>query len=231
MRFFLPTVFLVSCSLLLLPAMPRATAQEPEGQVEAEDAEQSAAEELQDARVQMHLAQLRLAALLAEHNFGMLAAQTEVDAARTMLTMFNEFDADLETATQQLDLDYANDGLADSIEELNQLSMMYQRNALASVTAQIVIDRSERSIERQKSAVAIQEKSLSAWHAMGKTNQQKELVHETLLAQASLEATISSQELELAELEAEMLELEKTIKELKAEIVAENTSNDTESEG
>lgn len=231
MRFFLPTVILASCGLLLLPALPYAAAQEPEEHVEAEDASESVAEELRDAQIQMHLSQLRLASMLTEHNFGMLSAQTAVDAARTALNIFDEFDAELETAAQQLELDYAKDGLADSIEELDQLSIMYERNALASVTAQIVIDRSERTIERQKSAVAIQQKSLNAWHAVGQANHQKGLAHEALLAQASLEATISSQELELAELEAEMLELERTIKELKAEVAAESEGNDTESEG
>ena len=179
----------------------------------------------------MHLAQLRLAALLTENNYSMLAAQAAVDAARTALSMFNEFESEMETATQQLELDYAKDGLADSIEELNQLSIMYERNALASGTAQIVIDRSERSIERQKAALAIQEKAVNAWHAMGQANRHKELVHETLLTQASLEATISSQELGLAELETEMLALEKVINELKAEVAAENAANNTESEG
>jgi hypothetical protein len=231
MRFFLPTMILASCGLLLLPAWREATAQESAEQMESEEGELSTAEELHDAQVQLHLAQLRLAAMLTQHNYNMLLAQTAVDAARTSLAMFEQFDAENESATKQLDLDYAKDGLADSIEELNQLSVMYERNALASDTAQIVMERAERSIQRQKAAVELQERSLSAWNAMGHANRQKELVHDTLLAQADLEATISGQELEVAEQEAEMVELEKTIKELKAELAANQDDEDMESEG
>jgi len=227
MRFFLPTVILAAVGLLLIPEIPSATAQEPEDLVAEEVLEGHDLEaELKDAQQQLGVSHLRMAALLADHNLGMLSAQADVDATRVALQMFVDFDAELETATIQLDLDQTKDRLADSIEELDQLAIMYDQNALASVTAQVVLDRAARSIERQRVSVAIQDKTVAAWNAYGLANRQKELGHAALLAQASLESTISNQELEIVEMEMEIAELEQAIKELQAEIADDEVESE-----
>jgi len=235
MRFFLPTVLVALFGFLLLPDIPSLLAQNPDDENSAEEAAQDPAEELRVAQQQLQLAHLRLTALLTDHDLGMLSAQAEVDASRSALQMFIDFEAELETANKQLALNYAQDSLADAIEELEQLSYMYERNALASATAQIVVDRAARSIERQKIEVTIQEKGLLAWRSFGLANQQKNLGHAALLAQASLEAAISNQELESAELAIETAELELQIKKLKKKITDEGTIDSavesTESEG
>ena len=228
MRFFLPTVLVALFGFLLLPDIPSLLAQNPDDENSAEEAAQDPAEELRVAQQQLNLAHLRLTALLTDHDLGMLTAQAEVDASRSALQMFSDFEAELETGDRQLALNYDQDALADAIEEREQLSFMYESNALASATAQIVMDRAARSIERQKVEVTIQEKGLLAWRSFGLANQQKALGHDAVLAQASLENVIASQELETAELEIETAELELQIKKLKKKIAAAGVTDAAE---
>ena len=231
MRFFFPAAFLVALGILFLPAISSAEPQDPSQETTTADEEQDLAAELRDSQQQLELSHLRMSALLTGHNLDLLTARAEIATAKLQLQLFLEFDAALETANGLLELDYAKDSLADSEEELEQLSIMYDRNALASATAQIVMERAARSIERQKASVAIQEKMVAGWNAMGLAARQQELQQQSILAQASLEATLSSQELETVELQMEIDELKSTVQDLKAKLAAQNREEDAESEG
>ncbi|MCP4094143.1 MAG: hypothetical protein GY747_11905 [Planctomycetes bacterium] len=230
MRLLFPTVLLAALGLLAFPQISDAAIpQEPEVEYSEEeygDAEQ----ELADARLQMELSHLRMAAMLTDHNYSMISAEAEVSSSRAALQAFVDYEAELESEMMALEIEHTRDGVSDAQEELAQLTSMYERNDLADATAQVVLERAARSIERQKTQLAISQKTFQAWTAFGKAYQQQELGHSVSLAQANLEATMANQELDRAELEAEIAELAKTIKELEAEL-SEAAETITETEG
>ncbi|MDP7061912.1 MAG: hypothetical protein QF489_03140 [Planctomycetota bacterium] len=233
MRLFFTTTLITAIGLLAFPQFSAATTpQEPEAEFLEEeyvgDERDELEQELAAARQQMQLSHLRMAAMLTDHNYSMLSAEAEVAIARAALQAFVEYDAALETQTMALEVETTRDRLSDAEEELAQLTTMYERNALADATAQVVLERSARSIERQRAELAIVQKRFEAWKAFGQSYQQQELGHAATLAQASLEATIANQELELAEREAETAELQGSILELEAELASLDSATESD---
>lgn len=229
MRLFFPTVLLAAIGLLVFPQLSGAAIpQEPEEEISDEEYAETR-QELVDARLQLELSHLRMAAILTDHNYSRLSAEAEVTASNAALVEFSEYEADLESEMMAMDVAQTQDGLADAQEELAQLTFMYERNALADATAQVVLERAARSIERQKSELALVQKRFQGWSAFGKNAQRQELSDNSRLAQASFEAAVASQELELAEFKIEIDELKKSIKELESEL--QESESTTESDG
>ncbi len=165
-------------------------------------------------------AELRMTALVNSHSLEMHDARNSLAVAEYDLAVFNSF-GKIETAkTLALDLFLEQDALSNAIEELEQLKIMYDRNNLADVTAQMVLDRAERSLLRQQISVELAQTAIAKWEQFGMIHQQREL-----------NDAVTSAKLNLAYLEAEHVssrfELNREIDDIKlalAEIRAETNN-------
>lgn len=87
-------------------------------------------------------------------------ARREVELAQTALTKFKVYEITMRVEQAQLNLIRATDSLKEAEEELQQLQMMYSEEDLADKTAEIVIRRGQRRIERARQSLDIRKKQL-----------------------------------------------------------------------
>ncbi len=126
-------------------------------------------------------------------------ASFALDAARAEWNAFDTHGMSATLAQSELNLTESADGLQDAREEMEQLAQMYGDNELADRTAEIVLRRAKRSIERAESGLKLED---------------AEFRHQTQMAlpieKLSLSHAVASAELELrlAELQYETMELE-----------------------
>ena len=117
----------------------------------------------------------------------------------------------------RLDLLLEQDALDDSTEELEQLKIMYDRNNLADVTAQMVLNRAERNLLRQQISVELAQSEIAKWVQLGMARAQASLDYDVTYAKlnlAYLEAEHTSSRVELS---AEISDLKLFIAELRAD--------------
>src|SRR5262249_44700663 len=103
------------------------------------------------ARMEVEAARTSSAAALAK-------AQAELALAEEARKRFVEIEAPLKEARSQLDLQEAQDSLADNREELDQLEMMYKEDDHADKTKEIVLRRGKRRLERAEQRFHLQER-------------------------------------------------------------------------
>lgn len=213
MRISLFLILLLGVGLSVLPANPgNLSAQEPE--VESIEEAPSTEQELADLKTDLALAELRMEAALRSQDLHRLTAEIERASAEADLQAYNAHGRTAVKAQAELDLDHQKDDLADTEEELQQLSMMYEINQLADATAQIVMDRATRDIERQRTGLALAEKEHQFWMEFGEPREQRDLENAARLAKAELESLQIEQLLESTELEIEIQDLRSQIKEI-----------------
>lgn len=218
MRTALLTILLLGMGLALLPEFSRSmVAQEPT-ELEAVEADHDPAAELALAKRDLSVAKLRMEHLLSEQELSRL--QTEMDHVEAVAALqeFNVYGKEAAMQQAALDLQYSKDDLADSEEELRQLSMMYDANDLADATAQIVMDRATRGIERQRKALELAEKETANWLKYGLPREFSDIKNAELLAAAEKNLLFLTQTLDLKEMEIEIDDLEQEIKELQNEM-------------
>lgn len=218
MRTALLTFLLLGAGLVFLPDFPSSMrAQEP-AEIEAAAADADPAADLAQAKRDLSLTKLRMENLLSEQELTRLQTQIEHTNAVADLKEYNVYVKDAAVAQAALDLLYSKDGLADAEEELRQLSMMYDANDLADATAQIVMDRSNRDIERQRTALGLAEKEHANWIKFGLPREFAEVQNAESLAAAEMNLMFLAQTLAMKELEIEIDDLQQTIKEITAEM-------------
>lgn len=214
MRTALLTALLLGLGLVLLPDFSHTmAAQEPSSTTEeAEEYDFSA--EIADAKQDLLLARMRMEQLLSEQELNRLETEIAHAEAVANLQEFNIYGKDAAMEQAKLDLLYSKDELADSEEELRQLSMMYNANDLADATAQIVMDRGQRGIERQRKELEIAEKEHANWIKFGLPREQEDFKNAELLAAAERDLMFLSQTLSMKEMEIEIQDLEQEIRQL-----------------
>ncbi|MHC4823737.1 MAG: hypothetical protein ACYTEP_06935 [Planctomycetota bacterium] len=219
MRSSLLLILLFGLGLSIWPAIPTPlSAQEAEQEPQAFDSAPTTPQELVDLKQELALAELRMEAALRAQDLGLLQAEIEHTAAQADLQAYNTHGREAAKAQAELDLNHQKDRLADTEEELEQLSMMYEINQLADATAQIVMDRATRDIERQRTGLAMAEKAHRYWLEFGEPREMRDLEDAARLAAAELESLHMEHVLERTELEMEVHDLRKQVTELKVEI-------------
>jgi multidrug efflux pump subunit AcrA (membrane-fusion protein) len=83
----------------------------------------------------------------------LLQAETAVKDALETLRAFDEVEGKNMLKTAELNLKYSEDGIRDQQEELAQLEKMYKTEQLTNDTAEIVVRRARRTLERAKVAL------------------------------------------------------------------------------
>ncbi|MDA1113045.1 MAG: hypothetical protein O3A95_01940 [Planctomycetota bacterium] len=218
MRTALLSILILGLGLALFPDFSDSmVAQEP-APVEEVDVDSDPAAELALLKRDLAVAKLRMEHLLSEQELNRLETEMEHAEAVANLQQFNVYGRAAAMEQAALDLLYSKDELADSEEELRQLSMMYEANNLADATAQIVMDRANRGIERQRKALEIATKENANWIEFGLPRKFSEIKNAEILAAAQMNLMFLTQTLALKEMEIEINDLEKQIKELATEL-------------
>lgn len=83
----------------------------------------------------------------------MTEAETALKNAETDLKIFDEVDGRHMLLNADLNLKYAEDGVNDQKDELDQLEKMYKSEELTNATSEIVVKRARRSLERAKTSL------------------------------------------------------------------------------
>ena len=218
MRTALLTILLLGMGLALLPNFSHSMAAQEPYDTEEIDADYDPAAELALAKRDLSVAKLRMEHLLSEQELSRLQAEMDHADAVVALQEFNVYGQEAAMQQAALDLLYSKDELADSEEELRQLSMMYDANDLADATAQIVMDRATRGITRQRKALELAEKENANWLKFGLPREATETRNAELLASAEKNLLFLTQTLELKEMEIEIDDLQVLVKELQNEI-------------
>lgn len=89
------------------------------------------------------------------------AASRELDNARVALKWYTEVDGPIAIKMTELGLKGAHDQIEDQEDELAQLKKMYKAEDLTTVTADIVIKRAVRMLERTREQYKLSEPSLT----------------------------------------------------------------------
>lgn len=213
-------ILILGLALFAVPLLPQHLgAQEPAAE-EADAAEEIAEleSELESVRQDLKLAMLSMDSMLVEHDLAQKQALFYREDAIATLQSYRMQDGEAARDEAKLELQYQKDSLADSEEELRQLSMMYDLNNLADATAQIVMERSARSVDRQKMEVNMAEKALAHYLEFGEPREHRDLEREADLAGLELDALQLAHAYEHAEAERELKDLRAEVAELEKEL-------------
>ena len=173
--------------------------------------------EIKDSAQDLRLAELRMTTLTNSQHLEMFGARDSLARAEHELNLFNSFGKAETEKSLRLDLLLEQDALDDATEELEQLKIMYDRNNLADVTAQMVLNRAERNLQRQQISVELAKSEITKWTQLGMMRSQADLDYDVTYAKlniAYLEAEHTSSRVELS---AEINDLKLSLAELRTD--------------
>ena len=174
--------------------------------------------EINSSVQELRLSELRMTTLTHSQHLEMFEARDSLARTEHELNLFNSFGKAETEKSLRLDLLLEQDALDDSTEELEQLKIMYDRNNLADVTAQMVLNRAERNLLRQQISVELAQSEITKWVQLGMARAQASLDYDVTYAKlniAYLEAEHTSSRVELS---AEINHLKLSIAELRANL-------------
>jgi hypothetical protein len=196
--------------------------QSGEAEKSAQDAQKKAQLELQVPieRNKVTRAKMDVEAAKRSSTAAIDKAKAELALAEEARKRFVEIEAPLKEAREQLDLQEAQDSLADNREELEQLEMMYKEDDLADKTKEIVLRRGKRRLERSEDRLKLQERERASLPGeleqsrikleQAVTDKKVELERAQRAADGEAlekETALLSAQAELARVEAELAEL------------------------
>lgn len=209
MRFALPAFLLLPA--LWIPLNEAAPgAQEPDEPAHKIDEAHEAAAQ-RGLQRDLVLAKAHLALLGVSQEAELLMAFDALEEAREMQQAFVSHERRAETRMRELELLEMREDLAFAQEERDQLGLMYEQNGLAEVTAQLVLSRSDRRIERQKLALEIQEEAMEFWQLIESPQQLKQLERGVRSAEMEIRLLQAGQPVEVMGAEHEVLALEEEL--------------------
>ena len=173
--------------------------------------------EINSSVQELRLSELRMTTLTQSQHLEMFEARDSLARTEHELNLFNSFGKAETGKSLRLDLLLEQDALDDSTEELEQLKIMYDRNNLADVTAQMVLNRAERNLLRQQISVELAQSEITKWVQLGMARAPASLDYDVTYAKlniAYLEAEHTSSRVELS---AEISDLKLFIAELRAD--------------
>lgn len=161
---------------------------------------------LDKAQADMELG-LRAEALALEQS------TTSLKNAQTELRIFDEVDGKQMLQQADLSIRYGEDNVADQQEELDQLEKMYKSEELTNATAEIVVRRARRSLERSKVYLAMTKEDAQVTKQVRHPQRRHAYQHAVNLAQQSLESLRVSQALSRVQREAELVRAQNNYRE------------------
>ena len=173
--------------------------------------------EINSSIQELRLAELRMTTLTNSQHLEMFGARDSLARAEHELNLFNSFGKAETEKSLRLDLLLEQDALDDAAEELEQLKIMYDRNNLADVTVQMVLNRAERNLQRQQISVELAQSEITKWTQLGMARSQADLNYEVTYAKLNivyLEAEHTSSRVELS---TEINDLRLSIAELRTD--------------
>ena len=106
--------------------------------------------DLRVARAALEKAEADVKAGEAGDKLALLQAETALEDAQAILRSYDQVEGKNLLETARLGVVYGEDGIKDQQEELAQLEKMYKTEALTSDTAEIVVRRTRRALERAR---------------------------------------------------------------------------------
>jgi len=188
--------------------------QEPEDEGYFEEAKQEAADLQQDIRANerdLVLAKAHLDLLGVQQEAAALDAGFALEDSREARQAYVSHEAEAERRQRELELMEMRTSLQDAKDEREQLGMMYEQNALADATAQIVLQRSDREIKQQELALTLTQDNFNYWLNAGVPRQQRQLEREVRAAEMSLRLLEATQPVERLEMEQSVRGLEEQL--------------------
>jgi hypothetical protein len=113
--------------------------------------------ELDEARRERELLAAQHAAAAFEHEMRTAEAQFALESAQAELDAFETHGLRAAIAAAELELARGGDDVQDADEEMQQLAQLYGENELAERTAEIVLQRARRSLERARAELKLAE--------------------------------------------------------------------------
>jgi hypothetical protein len=191
------------------PRLQQPAAQEPDAEDEDEEGDENGEpegrepdeirRELQAALRERELTIAQQAIAGFEHEVRVTDARFALENARAEQDVFETHRQRSEIAAAELDLAHRRDEAQDAEEEMEQLAQMYGENELADRTAEIVLRRARRGLERAREELRIAEEDHRHLLQTGLPREQLALHHAVLSAELDLR---------LADFEAEAMRLE-----------------------
>ncbi|MFT7516323.1 MAG: hypothetical protein ACI84O_000096 [Myxococcota bacterium] len=163
----------------------------------------------------LRLAELRMTTLSHSQRLETLEARDTLARAEHELNLFNSFGREETEKSLRLDLLREQDSLDDATQELEQLKIMYERNNIAEVTAQMVLDRAERSLLRQQISVALAQAEITKWTQLSMARAHADFDYAVTYAKLNLNHLAAEHTSSRAELSAEISHLKLAIAELR----------------
>ncbi len=206
-----------------------ASLQEPaadEQQEEAADPEKIR-RELAAARRELALQHARRELALLESVAAAFAAQHALETASAGLTDFETHEQAAQAAESDLALQLEKDGAQDARDEMEQLEVLYGVGDLAEKTAEIVLRRAARGLERAEESLRLQEAAHRQLLQVTLPRQHSDLRFEVYRAEMDLRRLQAQRQVdemehahEVASLEEQIAGLEDQLKEAEAEAKA-----------
>lgn len=215
MRFTLPALLLLPALWIPLGDITTPT-QDPEEHYSEEDAAWEAAQRRGLER-DLALAKAHHGLLGVTQEAELLEAFDALESAREMLQAFTSHENRAETRMRELELMEIRESLLFAEEERDQLGLMYEQNGLAEATAQLVLSRADRQIERTKLNLEIQEEAMEYWKHIGSRQQLRELERDVRAAEMQVRLLQATQPVEAMEAEHEIMAIEEEIAGLERE--------------
>lgn len=198
-----------------------ARAQEPAAEVDEEQEVREPAEiraELDAARREHDLLAAQHAAAAFEHEVRTAAAQFALDAAQAELDAFETHGLRAAIAASELELARQSDDVQDAEEEMQQLAQLYGDSELAERTAEIVLQRARRSLERARAGLRLAEEEHR--HQVQVALPVEQLALRQAVHAAAMDQRLADLELEVLRIEQRnaIADLEQRIHDLQAEL-------------
>lgn len=165
----------------------------------------------------LRLAELRMTALNHSQRLETLEARDSLARAEHELNLFNSFGNAETEKSLRLDLLREQDSLDDATQELEQLKIMYERNNIAEVTAQMVLERAQRSLLRQQISVELAQTEITKWTQLGMARAHANFDYAVTYAKLNLSYLAAEHTSSRAELSAEISQLKLAIAELRTD--------------
>ena len=173
--------------------------------------------EIKDSVQDIRLAELRMTTLTNSQHLEMFAARDSLARAEHELNLFNSFGKAETEKSLRLDLLLEQDALDDATEELEQLKIMYDRNNLADVTAQMVLNRAERNLQRQQISIELAKSEITKWTQLGMMRSQADLDYDVTYAKLNIAYLDAEHTSSRVELSAEINYLKLSLAELRTD--------------
>jgi hypothetical protein len=226
----LPTIAFLLAGLLVAGGLSARAAAERSSHLtiqepEADQEEESEARDPEEIRIELAAAERQHQLAFARNRLARLEADIEQEAALlerakagAALNAFETHEQAARIAESELSLQFEKDGAEDARDEMEQLAALYGQGDLAEKTAELVIRRAERGLERAQESLRLQEADHRQLVNVSLPRELFELRQAALAADFGIRKLDAQKELSQLEFADEIAQVEAEIAQLKAEL-------------